>query len=92
MPDHTEFIDIARVQTLEAEVRTLRQRLVQREELLKVLNRRLLQLERGESGLSGMDRAEVGLLQEQLESLRNTKLFRWSSPIRDVYSRMRIRK
>ena len=54
MPDQTQLIDSARVQTLEAEVRTLRQRLEQREELLRVLNRRLLQLEHGESGFSGI--------------------------------------
>ena len=92
MPDRTELVDIARVQTLEAEVRTLRQQLEQREELLRVLNRRLLQLEHGDSGFSGMDRAEVGLLQEELESLRNTKLVRWSSPVRDIYGRMRSRR
>jgi len=70
----------------------------------------LLQLEHGENGLSGMERAETGqlpaqnqLLQqensklseqlrsvnEQLEQLRNTKLFRWASPARDVYARLR---
>ena len=57
--------------------------------LLKVLNRRLLQLERGENGDSQALRDENSQLHEQLDLLRGTKLFRWSSPARDVYSRLR---
>jgi len=96
MPDDTELIDATRIRALETEVSTLRQRLDQRERLLKELNRRLLQLERGENGMSGVERADVGqvlvenqVLHEQLELLRNTKLFRWSSPAREVYARLR---
>ena len=89
MSDQTELGDDPRVRTLEAEVRALQQRLGQREELLKVLNRRLLQLERGENGDSQALRDENSHLHEQLELLRGTKLFRWSSPARDVYSRLR---
>ena len=89
MSDQTDFGADERVRTLEAEVRALRQRLGQREELLKVLNRRLLQLERGENGDSQALRDENGYLREQLRLLRATKLFRWSSPARDVYSRFR---
>lgn len=89
MSDQTEFGDDPRVRTLEAEVRALRQRLAQREELLKVLNRRLLQLERGENGDSQALRDENSYLHEQLGLLRGTKLYRWSSPARDVYSRLR---
>jgi hypothetical protein len=89
MSDQTEFGDDPRVRTLEAEVRALQQRLGQRESLLKVLNRRLLQLERGENGDSQALRDENSQLHEQLDLLRGTKLFRWSSPARDVYSRLR---
>lgn len=89
MSDQTEFGDDARVRTLEAEVRALQQRLGQREELLKVLNRRLLQLERGENGDAQALRDENSYLHEQLGLLRGTKLFRWSSPAREVYSRLR---
>ena len=89
MPDQTEFVDDTRIRTLEAEVRALQQRLGQREELLKVLNRRLLQLERGEGGDSQALRDENSYLHEQLGLLRGTKLFRWSSPARDIYSRLR---
>jgi len=124
MSTKTQLSGDARVRTLETEVRALRQRLEQREQMLAVLNRRLLQLERGENGSSGMDRAETGLLlsqnhelleangelheqngllrqrlhvldeenaglHEQLKLMRDTKLFRWSSPARDVYARLR---
>ena len=93
MSDETGRFDNARMRTLEVEVRALQQQLEQREQLLKVLNRRLLQLERGESGISGMETgmllSENRALKEQLGLLRNTKLFRWSSPVRDVYARLR---
>jgi hypothetical protein len=110
MSEDTKLDDDTRVRTLEAEVRTLRQRVDQREQLLKVLNRRLLQLERGENGISGMERAEtedllfqnralqeenaklneqLGLARNELGLLRDTKLFRWASPARDMYARLR---
>jgi hypothetical protein len=103
MADEIEVEDGSRVRTLEAEVRFLQQRLDQREQVLKELNRRLLQLERGENGISGMERAETGRLvseiqalhqenqnlREQLGRLHGTKMFRWSSPARDVYARLR---
>ena len=120
MSRDTELDDHSRIRTLEAEVRSLRQRLGQREQLLTTLNRRLLQLERGENGISGMERAEAGGLlsdyqylqaqngplqaknhalqeentdlHEQLRLLRSTKLFRWSSPARDVYAKIRHSK
>ena len=66
MSDQTEFSDDPTVRTLEAEVRALQQRLGQREELLKVLNRRLLQLERGENGDTQALRDENSCLHEQL--------------------------
>ncbi|MGA2521517.1 MAG: hypothetical protein ABSG81_11955 [Acidimicrobiales bacterium] len=96
MVDHSTAADGTRIRTLESEVCALEQRLEQREALLKDLNRRLLQLERGENGMAGMERAGFGdvaqenqVLLEQLESLRNTKLFRWSAPARDVYAKLR---
>ena len=89
MSDQTELGNELRVRTLEAEVLALQQRLGQREELLKVLNRRLLQLERGESGDSQALKHENSNLHQELDRLRSTKLFRWSSPARDVYSRLR---
>ncbi len=89
MSDQTELGDYSRVRTLEAEVRALQQRLAQREELLKVLNRRLLQLERGESGDAQALQDENSNLHQELDRLHSTKLFRWSSPARDVYSRLR---
>lgn len=89
MSDQTELGDDPRVQTLEAEVLALRQRLGQREEVLKVLNRRLLQLERGENGGSQVLQDKNSNLRQELDRLRSTKLFRWSSPARDIYSRLR---
>ena len=77
------------VRALEAEVRALRQRLDQREQVLKTLNRRLLELERGQDGDAQALQAENDSLREQLGSLRNTKVFRWSTPARDMYSRLR---
>lgn len=86
----------ARVRELEAEVCALEQRIEQRERMLKDLNHRLLQLERGENGIAGIERADVGqvllnnqALQQQIDSMRQTKLFRWSAPARDVYARLR---
>jgi predicted nucleic acid-binding Zn-ribbon protein len=95
--------DALRLRTLEAEVLTLNQRLDQRERLLKTLNRRLLELERGENGAAGAERAATSeivkdiqtlqehnqRLQEELDRLYRTKLFRWANPARTVYSRLR---
>jgi len=88
-----------RVRMLESEVLALQQKLDQREETLRQLNRRLLQLERGENGVSGMERAEVGqliatieALENELGSLRNTKLFRWAAPARWAYAQVRGRR
>jgi len=96
MADQYRPAEGARIRELEAEVCSLEQRLEQRERMLKDLNRRLLQLERGENGIAGMDRADLGqvaaenqALQQELDSLRRTKLFRWSAPARDVYARLR---
>jgi chromosome segregation ATPase len=59
MATDTELDDGGKVLALDREVRSLRRRLAQREQMLAGLNRRLLQLERGDNGLSGMQRAEL---------------------------------
>lgn len=96
MRDEAVVDDRPEVRELQAELRALRQQLQQREQLLKVLNRRLLELERGDAGASPMERVDTGMLlveraelAGELESMRQTKLFRWSSPARDVYARLR---
>lgn len=88
-----------RMRILESEVLALRQRLDQREEALRQLNRRLLQLERGENVVPGVERAAVGqliatieALESELGSLRNTKLFRWTAPARWAYTQVRGRR
>ncbi len=98
---------------LEVEVRVLRDRLAQRDTALAQLNRRLLELERGDfSGASPVHARLQALRQElevatqrvlELESLladantraasaerelaamRQTKVFRWSGPLRAAY-------
>jgi hypothetical protein len=93
MTERTDADDgSALVRTLEVEVRDLRQRLEQREQVLKALNRRLLQLERGQEGDTQALQAENDSLRQELGSLRNTKVFRWSTPARDAYSRLRHTK
>lgn len=75
-------------------------RVEQREAALAILNRRLLKLELGTNGIDGMARAETGALAErshhleaELDNLKSTKLFRWSNPARDVYSRyLKVRR
>lgn len=96
MTEETTSLENATIRTLGADVRALRKRLEQREELLRVLNRRLVQLEQGDFGSSGADHSGGGSLQlevkdlnDQLDRLRATKLFRWSTPARDVYSKLR---
>jgi len=98
MTEHSTISEHARIRMLESEVLALQQRLDQREEALRQLNRRLLQLEHGENGISGMERAEVSqliahieALEGELESLRSTKLFRWAAPARWAYAQLRGR-
>lgn len=79
-----------RLRELEVEVRVLRRTLTQRDEALVTLNRRLMELERGDIGTSSTDQAdEVARLEAELDRIRGTKLFRWSAPARDVYRRLR---
>jgi hypothetical protein len=79
-----------RLRELEVEVRVLRRTLTQRDEALVTLNRRLMELERGDIGTSSTDQAdEVARLEAELDRIRGTKLFRWSAPARDVYRQLR---
>lgn len=79
-----------RLRELEVEVRVLRRTLMQRDEALVTLNRRLMELERGDIGSSSTDQAdEVARLKAELDRIRGTKLFRWSAPARDVYRQFR---
>ena len=100
MTAQTNASDEGQVRRLEAEVRTLTQRVAQRDKLLQALNRRLFQLERGESGMTDVElvRMEVDKtelqrqnanLQEQLDLLLATKIFRWAAPARNLYARLR---
>ena len=87
----------ARRLSLEIEVRDLRQRLTARELSLSELNRRVVELERGGTGIADLSLAvrnhelerELHELTAELERLRNTKLFRWARPARSVYGALR---
>ena len=90
MSDQTELGNELRVRTLEAEVLALQQRLGQREEQMKVLNRRLLQLERGENRDSRRCKATTATFTKSwIGCDSSTKLFLWPSPARDAYPRLR---
>jgi hypothetical protein len=79
-----------RLRELEVEVRVLRRTLTQRDEALVTLNRRLMELERGDSGSPRTDQAdEVARLEAELARIQGTKIFRWSAPARDVYRQLR---
>ena len=90
---------------LEGEVRALKRQLAQREQALVSLNRRLLELERGDLAEFGgsTDVSEISAwcrklrdenqeLREELSRVYNTKLFRWASPLRRVYSLVRAQQ
>lgn len=98
---------------IEVEVRQLRERLALRERVLAQLNRRLLELERGDFSVTSPTYARLQTLRQQLQvatqqiadlestladqrseaarverelaAMRQTKLFRWSAPLRAVY-------
>lgn len=91
----------ARIRALEAELGTLQARLEHREALLRALNRRLFELERGANGITDAERVQAALVHQhnqQLEAelkdlnqLKQTKLYRWASPARSVYAMLRGR-
>lgn len=93
MSSEADRDDVSRL-ALETEVRELRQRLAVREQALADLNRRVVQLERGGSGVADIsvlivrnqeleDRARE--LEAELARVRETKLFRWTRPARAIY-------
>jgi hypothetical protein len=97
MTEATEFGDKSRVHLLEAEVLAMRQQVELRDELLRVLNRRLLKLERGELDTAGMK--QIGMRRRQDESIRgivgsilNTNGFRWTRPARRLHGKLRSRR
>ncbi|HVA73434.1 MAG TPA: hypothetical protein VNF71_02565 [Acidimicrobiales bacterium] len=92
----TEHIDqeIGGRLALETELRDLRQRLAVRERSLAEMNRRVVQLERGGTGIAEVSSLTVrnGELEVQnrelaaeIDRLHNTKLFRWTRPARAAY-------
>lgn len=94
MTTETQPDTAARVIVLESELRAERQRLAQREEMLAVLNRRLVVLEQQASTINAVIdmppdpealRERVRALEEELERMRQTKVFKWSAPLRRLY-------
>jgi GT2 family glycosyltransferase len=80
--------DNRRILALEAEVGVLRQRVKQREAAMAVLNRRLVALERLDHGGAGILEHAIAL-EDELERLRQTRMFRWSEFLRRVYTQAR---
>jgi hypothetical protein len=83
---------------VEIEVRDLRQRLAVREHSLAELNRRIVQLERGGTGIAEFTslaarnqelESQVRELVAEQERFRQTKLFRWTRSARLLYGRAR---
>jgi hypothetical protein len=104
MTTKTPVNDAERLAVLEAELRAERQRVAQREQMLATLNRRLVLLEQGVSGVDPttgqaigpealqerVRRLEVELAeaQQELQRMRQTKVFKWTAPFRRVYGAM----
>jgi hypothetical protein len=78
---------------LETEIAALRERLRQREAALTVLNRRLVTLERFDGPPStpvpSDAEARARAAEEELERMRQTRTFRWTSSARGVYRQLR---
>lgn len=88
-----------RVRALEAEILAMRQQIEQRDELLRVLNRRLLQLERGEPDRDWARRSDAQRVQSQngatrnaVRSLLDSELFRWTLPVRRLRAKVYARR
>lgn len=67
-PDKSD--DGSRLRSLQAEVLAKRRQMEQRDEMLRVLNRRLLKLERGEADTAAMVQIETERLNEETERLQ----------------------
>ena len=84
---------------LETELRDLRQRLGVRERSLAEMNRRVVQLERGGTGVAEVSSLTVRIgeleaqnreLAAEIDRLHNTRLFRWARPARAAYRWVRV--
>jgi hypothetical protein len=99
MIEPAESGDHSRVRTLEAELLAMRRQVELRDELLRVLNRRLLQLERGQVDTRGLERIDTTHLHEEDKYLRrivhsvlDTEVFRWTIPARRLHGRLHARR
>ena len=105
MPSEPVNIEEEDLRKLRAELGEARRQLHQREEALAALNRRLLLLERNQSGIdqtlgpqvagaaggmAGLS-AENSALREEIERIYATKLFRVARPARRIYGLLRSR-
>lgn len=91
--------DATRVRSLEAEVLTLKRQVEVRDEMLRSLNRRLLQLERGETDTQRIKPGETKRLEEENRYLRrlvhsflDADMFRWTIPVRRLHGRLYSRR
>ena len=104
MPSEPLNVEEEQIRKLRAELGEARRQLQQREEALAALNRRLLLLERTQSGIeqtlgpqvagsAGLQAvaAENAALREEIERIYATKLFRVARPARRVYGMLRGR-
>jgi hypothetical protein len=87
----------SRVQNLEAELLAMQRQVELRDELLHVLNRRLLQLERGELDAVAMKQIKINRrkdnnLRRALRSVLDTGLFRWTAPARRIHGKLYERR
>ncbi len=99
MIDQTDSGHDSRVRSLEAEILSMRRQVELRDELLRVLNRRLLQLERGEIVPVPMSQIEPQsprddgpYLRRLVRSMLDTDLFRWALPARRFRGRIYARR
>jgi hypothetical protein len=99
MIEPAESADNSRRQSLEAEVLALRRQVELRDELLRILNRRLLQLEGGEVDSGGMKSVDIKRLDEEntylrrlVHSLLDTDMFRWTIPARRFHGKLHARR
>ncbi len=92
-PGPAETLGTEERRALETEIAALRERLRQREAALTVLNRRLVALERFEVSAvtvaPGDAETRARAAEEELERMRQTRTFRWTSSARGVYRQLR---
>ena len=92
-PQPPESLGAEERRALETEIAALRERLRQREAALTVLNRRLVTLERFDAPSvtpePGGAEARARAAEEELDRMRQTRTFRWTSSARGVYRQLR---